>query len=272
MNEETPVQGKKSTGNQYWIKNLCPFIADKEILESPTLWLSDSVIYAASVLLAQQAKEFDGWQIPQCGKHFQYKPVNPRQRFIQILHDNGHWITVSNIDIHEGGVTDSINVFDSFQTSDVSLNTKKQVCAMIKSNSHEVKFDIINIMPQPNCCDRGAFVIVCVTELVYGFDPSLCCWNVALMRRHLLSCFESGKMIRFPITKTRRVPFGRRVKYMVSEKVYCVCRMPNERLRPMIQCENCFEWFHFDCIDYDSSLDWKCTNCVLFLRNTISEN
>ena len=43
---------------------ICLFIADKEILESPTLWLSDSAIYAASVLLAQQAKDIDGWQTP----------------------------------------------------------------------------------------------------------------------------------------------------------------------------------------------------------------
>ena len=53
-------------------------------------WLSDSVIYSASVLLAQQVKDIDRWQTPQCENHFQYKPVNPRQRFIQILHDNGH--------------------------------------------------------------------------------------------------------------------------------------------------------------------------------------
>ena len=38
------------------------FMADIEILKSPTVWLSDSVIYAASALLAQQAKDIDGWQ------------------------------------------------------------------------------------------------------------------------------------------------------------------------------------------------------------------
>ena len=236
------------------------------------MWVSDSIIYGASILLSQQAKDIDGWQTPQCGKHFKYRLVNPRKRYAQVLHDTGHWITVSNIDVYQGGITDSVNVYDSYQSSNVSLNAKKQVCAMIQSSNHEVKFDIINIMPQPNFCDCGVFAIACATELAYGFDPALCCWDVTLMRQHLLSCFESRKMTRFPITKRRRVPLGSRVKHMISEKIYCICRMPNERSRPMIQCENCFSWFHFDCVNYDSSLEWKCAHCLEFLREIIDDN
>ena len=161
----TAKEGKQQTpsvdGNQYWIKELCLFSSDRQILESPTMWVSDSIIYGASILLSQQAKDIDGWQTPQCGKHFKYRLVNPRERYAQVLHDTGHWITVSNIDVYQGGITDSVNVYDSYQSSNVSLNAKKQVCAMIQSSNHEVKFDIINIMPQPNFCDCGVFAIAC---------------------------------------------------------------------------------------------------------------
>ena len=131
---------------------------------SRTSWLSDNIIFTASILLSQQAKDIDGWQSPQCGKHFNFKQVNPRQKYIQVLHDRRHWIAVSNVDVYQDGVMDSVHVFDSQQPSGVSLNVKKQVCSMIKSTKHEVKFDIINIMPQPNTCDCGVFSIACATE------------------------------------------------------------------------------------------------------------
>lgn len=34
-------------------------------------------------------------------------------------------------------------------------------------------------------------------------------------------------------------------------EVYCLCKMPDDGFRPMIQCDACAEWFHFDCIGLD---------------------
>ena len=36
-------------------------------------------------------------------------------------------------------------------------------------------------------------------------------------------------------------------KRSVQEQVYCICRSSDES-RPMVQCEQCKEWFHFDCV------------------------
>ncbi|KAK9277604.1 hypothetical protein L1049_007149 [Liquidambar formosana] len=33
--------------------------------------------------------------------------------------------------------------------------------------------------------------------------------------------------------------------------LYCICRKPNDR-RPMIACDHCDEWYHFDCIKLSS--------------------
>ena len=268
--DDVEMQQPTAKTNEYWIKNLCLFISDLESLKSPTLWLSDSIIFAACKLLSKEAKDINGWQSPQCGKMYNFKVVNPRQKFIQMLHDRGHWITISNVDIYSDGVADSVHIYDSKQPAYVSPHVKKQACCMIKSTHKEVKFDIINIMPQPNSSDCGVFAIACATELTYGFDPAKCCWEVPLMRQHLLSCLEARKMSRFPVSKKRRIPLGRRVKYMTSEMIYCVCRMPNEKLRPMVRCEKCLEWFHFDCVNYDSTLEWKCSQCSHFLRETVT--
>lgn len=52
---------------------------------------------------------------------------------------------------------------------------------------------------------------------------------------------------------------------------YCVCgqgeRKGGKRTKLMIQCEECFEWFHYDCVgladDYDGeNNDWKCEWCT----------
>ena len=92
----------------YWIKELYLFMADKPILESTNLWLTDSIIYAASILLSKLIEDIGGWQCPQLGQNLGFKPIVPRQKFIQLLH---HWVTASNILIQSGGetcVTDSV--------------------------------------------------------------------------------------------------------------------------------------------------------------------
>ena len=33
-----------------------------------------------------------------------------------------------------------------------------------------------------------------------------------------------------------------------SAKIYCLCRQPYDELRPMLSCDHCNDWFHYDCI------------------------
>ena len=82
-------------GSHYWLPNLFLFPQDKVILET-NAWLNDAIIQAAQSLLKQQTNgEVFGWQSPQCAKTT-FQPIPQRQRFIQIIHKNKHWITVSN--------------------------------------------------------------------------------------------------------------------------------------------------------------------------------
>jgi hypothetical protein len=33
-----------------------------------------------------------------------------------------------------------------------------------------------------------------------------------------------------------------------QEEIYCVCRTADDGTRPMINCDKCEDWFHFDCV------------------------
>ena len=50
--------------------------------------------------------------------------------------------------------------------------------------------------------------------------------------------------------------------------VYCLCRQshgPSGESEAMIQCENCKEWFHDECVDFvdDDDAEWRCPPCLL---------
>jgi hypothetical protein len=29
---------------------------------------------------------------------------------------------------------------------------------------------------------------------------------------------------------------------------FCICKGPDDGIRPMVQCDYCEDWFHFDCV------------------------
>ena len=61
------------------------------------------------------------------------------------------------------------------------------------------------------------------------------------------------------------IPLGCRVRRCVREKVHCLCRLPNDPEKAMIQCVNCKQSYHGDCIgialDTVNIKPWTCTTC-----------
>ena len=52
-----------------------------------------------------------------------------------------------------------------------------------------------------------------------------------------------------------------------EKKVYCKCRKPS--FGEMIECEQCKEWFHYECVDIDEDNvpeDWICEECEKKLK------
>ena len=172
-------------------------------------------------------------------------------QYIQILHIQNHWVTVSNMKVPgDGYFTECACIYDNLYHASVAANTKVQICSFVRPKAVEMRFDLMNIQPQDNLNDCGVYAIACATELTYGYDPCLAFFQPEAMRSHLTKCLESRTMLRFPLKKVRRVGFGKRVKQSVAERIYCNCRMPNyDKSLPMVMCSICSQWFHEKCID-----------------------
>ena len=183
-----------------------------------------------------------------------------------------HWITTSDIDSRQNThYRDTVSIYDSALAPRVSPSTKQTICPFLKPSCDVLLFDIMNIQTQPNLNDCGLFALACSTELVHGFDPVLCSFNTTSMRPHLLACLEAGYISRFPCTKRRRVPFGSQVRKTCKESMYCICRMPNDKSKPMIRCDQCRKWFHKKCENVREESykgqQWNCTECQDFIQS-----
>ena len=241
---------------------------DKAILESSE-WLNDNIVFASQTLLKRQSEgKIFGWRSTQCSKMKKFPPLPRRNcKYIQLLNVNKtHWIVASNISVQERSYyADSVCIYDSLFDS-VSLAVKTDICSFVLPVADALIFDLMNIQGQPNGYDCGMFAIACATELVHGYDPVFCNWDVPRMRQHLLTSLEKGFLDRFPCSRRRRVALGGRVRKSVREPLYCSCRLPNDRSKPMICCDQCQKWFHKDCEGVDltqsfKSAKWLCGGC-----------
>ena len=215
----------------------------------------------------------DGLQSTQHSCNLSFQVVLRNVRYVQVLHDGNHWITVSNIDCYaEKGVQDRVLIFYSCVPSKIGHNVKMQVCAFVRPANESFRFDILNIMPQHNLYDCGLFAIANATALLHGTNPVRCVWDTSIMRRHLVKCFEDNKMEPFPLLRERRVPFGSAVKHSEVDAIHCICRMPYEKSSAdMIQCSLCKTWYHSSCINIASVKDyktkkWFCVKCDCLMK------
>ncbi len=230
------------------------------------MWLSDSVIHAAQLILSQQFS-IQGLQSPQCGCNLTFKVVPLNRKYIQILHVNGnHWIVVSNCMASHPPEKDRVLAYDSLLPNKISYKTKEMVCSFTRPASKTYKFDMMNIARQPNSFDCGVIAIANATEIAFGYSPLQCIWDASLMRSHLVKCLEEGKMTRFPMLRERRLGFGRTIKAFVEEEIHCICRMPDNKEETMIRCSMCHMWCHSSCMNIEdvavySDKRWICVRC-----------
>ena len=95
---------------------------------------------------------------------------------------------------------------------------------------------------QANGVDCGVFAIAYGTSLAFDENPTLCSYNVPLMRQHLVNCLEKEMMYPFPKQdSTKRVLKCQKNQLLLS--IYCSCRSvcQYERENPMVECMKCYE-------------------------------
>ncbi len=181
------------------------------------------------------------------------------EAFVQVLHvRKNHWLTVSSRGCEKGVV----RLYDSLNGT-VSIDTKCQIAAFIRSEEEELVLQSVDTDPQQNGTDCGLHAIANAYELCAGNDPSTCAWKQNEMRDHLMRCLEAGEVRPFP--KRRRQP-----KAVVQETgvtLHCICRMPEQRGQKMAWCGGCKQWYHQKCVNIPNKVftrknSWTCNKCL----------
>ena len=129
---------------------------DKDEIEGKCQ-LSDKIIEAAQSILKQQFPNLNGFQstlFKQNIKHLKKEDKN----MIQILHrgtiNSGHWFTISTVDCGDG----QVNWFDSL-FNDLDVDTKRQICAIMKTEASQLNFLKCPVQNQIGGADCGLFAI-----------------------------------------------------------------------------------------------------------------
>ena len=132
--ETEPGSSNDLTSESVWISSLGLYQHDREVLLSDR-WLNDNIVCATEKLLSQQTKDANiyGWQSPQLVKT-KFQVLNVHQ---------SHWITISNISIHDDTHSNnSVSIYDSDFYARPSLSTRMQICSLVKPTSKLFKFDV----------------------------------------------------------------------------------------------------------------------------------
>ena len=161
----------------------------------------------------------DTWlgKLPQFG----IIPVN--KPYIQLLHAGSmHWVCIPNMETnnYDNGTH---HVYESLCKPKIMLDTVKQVASYSYHDKSTMSVLIGSVKQQKNGVDFGLFSIAFATTLTFGGDPSTVNYDAALLRAHLIKCFDNNLIVEFPVTEKRVIKCK---PYTSIVELYCVCRMP----------------------------------------------
>ena len=215
-------------------------------------WLNDQHIHVAQTLIKQQHPHINGLY----PTVLQGQYTLPEQS-LQIIHmNNNHWIAASTIHVVDADIV----LYDS-KYSCLSESSKILLSKLIKTDKPTITIKMASVTKQSGDSDCGLFAIAYATHLSNGLDPSLCVFNQAQMRQHIINCFESENLQPFPIIKKRRSSVLTKMIYI---KVYCYCRSIYSGEKMALWNGDCGEWYHEKCIStpIERSRKWYCRNCT----------
>ena len=229
--------------------------------------LTDESISLAQKLLAKQFPGISGLMDTCLGKLHQFGIIPVDKPYIQLLHAGSmHWACKSNMETNKFD-NGTHYVYDSLCKPKIMLDIVKQVASYSYHNNSTMSLLTRSVQEQKNGADCGLFSIAFATTLAFGGDPSTVNYDAALLRAHLIKCFDNNLIVEFPVTEKRVIKCK---PYTSIVELYCLCRMPYWRtdeigLR-MAECESCKRWFHrkFEKIPaavFSAGKQWFCLNC-----------
>lgn len=193
--------------------------------------INNHIIYYAQKLLYKTFPNIKGWQSTLCSfRKSLFKRLPSGARFIQICLQKGdHWVKISNL--QDLANEAHLSIYDSLQSLSVEYKLMWRGL-FARTNMDRLYFNIRNIDSQTNTVDCGIYTGLC--SPVSGDNPSCCAWEHAKMWLHLKPYLDKGVTTPIPTRGERLVRLKRWVMKCSVEQIYCTCRMPNDKYKPMI--------------------------------------
>ena len=166
---------------------------------------------------------------------------------MQRKHGSAHWICVFNSDRNRFDNNTCYNL-DSLSRGKITKNVEKKICVSLLCKEPVIKVVINPVQQVGSGVNCGVFAIAYDMPLKFSKNPSLCSYNVPIMRQQLVNCLEKKMMYPFPKQDcTKRVSKSKNNQLLLS--IYCSCRTvcQYEREDPVFECMRCYEWFHQKC-------------------------
>ena len=176
-----------------------------------------------------------------------FNAVGVNRRFIQILNVGDHWICASNA---FGESSHDVFIFDSM-IHNLSKSVIAQVTSLLRAEDDpdSIKF---HIRPYGRQTEEtricGFYAVAAAFSCSLQVDPTGYIMDELMMKQHLQQCLVSEIVLPFPGIKTNPP------RYTVQEvpKLHCMCQAPSRNT--MVQCTNCLNWFHKDCVEVRQTL------------------
>ena len=180
---------------------------------------------------------------------------------IQIHHTGMfHWVTTTTVKCAKPC---RVRVMDSKWSGRLTRDMEIQIAQIYGDGkpSSTLRYELCPVQQQRGDKDCGLFAIAYATEVAYGGDPPVVSYQQSQMRKHLVACFNEGELRPFPRANKAASICSREIRCL---KTYC-CGLP-ESYSNMIECERCFNWYHFNCVGVSSkrkmdNISWVCKSC-----------
>ena len=194
------------------------------------------------------------------------------QNMVQIVHVPGHWLVVSTVGCSPG----TVKVYDSalpawgtkyFSTSRGKV-LEKSLATLLSNSCSEITVEFANCTQQRGVTACGLYAAAHATGLCLGQDQVTVLYDQAVMRDHLLHCFEAGEMRGFPQGRLRAQELDRRRQAPLWQEylefVPCICNRPWLTSMPVVECKKCNKNYHLSCMGRKrrSPRNWVCPNCI----------
>ena len=125
---------------------------------------------------------------------------------------------------------------------------KRAIAWLMFSENDTIRVEWADVARQRGGNDCGLFTIAIATELCFGDNPELVCFNQWLMRKHFLECVRTQRMTKFPKRAKRK---RWRDEVIREIELVCTCRQPASWDASVI-CIQCGSRFHPECVNFQT--------------------